>query len=102
MYCVFRNSNPEAVTTLLEAGAEVNARDELAWTPLMIAAYSSRNPEVIKALLDAGAATELKSDEGKTALDYARENKYLTNVEAFAEAYRKGSGSERSRSDQSD
>ncbi len=44
-----------AVESLLEAGAEVDARDKNGWTPLHWAAALSEAPAALEALLEAGA-----------------------------------------------
>ncbi len=49
------NLNPKIITILVNAGADVNGRDTLARTPLLLAAKYNKNPEVITALLNAGA-----------------------------------------------
>ena len=66
----------KAVAALISHGADVNARMEEDWTPLMLASYYG-NAKVVEALLDAGADKELKATsgrrEGNTALDIARD-----------------------------
>lgn len=58
------NSNPEVISVLLKAGAEVNARTPRdGRTPLMFAAKNN-NPEVISVLLAAGADVNAKEGEG--------------------------------------
>ena len=79
------NSNPEVITALLKAGAEVNARVEGGVTPLMIAAWHNSNPEVITALLKAGADAKAKDKSGKTALDYAIEKEKIFKTKASLE-----------------
>jgi len=45
-------SSPEVVKTLLDAGANVNAKDVRGMTPLMLAVSSeAQNPEVVSLLL---------------------------------------------------
>lgn len=52
----------ERVKALIAAGADVNATDELGWTPLMKACFNDEMdcgfPEVAQALIDAGADIE--------------------------------------------
>jgi ankyrin repeat protein len=74
------NGNPEIVKFLLEAGGEIDDRDSKGQTPLMLAARYNRNPQVITVLLKAGADVKLKSGEGKSALEYANENRALSEV----------------------
>ena len=68
MLAASRNPNPEVVTVLLRAGAEVNARTEPGFTPLMYAAMECANPEVITVLLKAGADIHSRSVSGWTPL----------------------------------
>jgi ankyrin repeat protein len=67
------NQNPEVITTLLKAGANINAQNELApcMTALIWAAVNNQNPEVIMRLLKAGADAKVKNSAGKTAFDCA-------------------------------
>ena len=76
MNAAWSNENPEVITVLLKAGAEVNASADYGETPLMRAAEKNTNPEVITVLLKAGADVNAKNNGGKTALDiYAKEQR---------------------------
>ena len=59
------------VTALLEAGADLKARDENGWTPLHVAAASSENPGIVTALLEAGADLKARDENGWTPLHVA-------------------------------
>ncbi|MCL1876223.1 MAG: ankyrin repeat domain-containing protein, partial [Synergistaceae bacterium] len=48
------NENPEVTSALINAGADVNAKDPLGLTALMIAAQYNENSEVTSALINAG------------------------------------------------
>jgi ankyrin repeat protein len=61
----------EQVTTRLDAGAPINARSTLDFTPLMEASRRGRN-EVVQLLVARGADLEYLSDAGNTALMLAR------------------------------
>ncbi len=55
---------------LLSNSADVEARDSLGWTALLIAAAAGQM-ENVTALLDAGAKVGAANDKGQTALHYA-------------------------------
>ena len=62
----------EMVSSLLQAGADVNARDSRALTPLMFAvATDFPSPQIVRALIQAGANVNLRDNTGETALDWA-------------------------------
>lgn len=60
------------VRMLLEAGAPVNVPHLGGGTPLHTAAFVGE-PEVLRMLLDRGADPRLTTDDGRTAIDIARE-----------------------------
>ena len=61
------DGNVTAVQNLLNAGADMNAREHEGETPLMYAAVAGKN-EVVKLLLDRGAAINAISSNRETAL----------------------------------
>ena len=64
---------PDLIRTLLDAGADVNAKDVRGMTPLMLALATDRQDRaVIGMLLDHGGDPQIKSHLGETALDWAR------------------------------
>ena len=63
MYGARNNQNPDAVSMLLKAGADLEASDKNGTTPLMLAAEYNENPEVITALLKAGADAKMKNGQ---------------------------------------
>ena len=79
------NTDPEVITTLLKAGADLEARDSSPYgmTALMGAAYTNRNPEVIITLLKAGADARAKDKGGRTAFDWAQRNFSLKGTDAL-------------------
>jgi ankyrin repeat protein len=84
MYAAWFNQNPQVITTLLKAGADINARDRYNnMTPLMYAAWFNQNPEVITTLLNAGADAKAKSSAGKTAFDFAQYKLKLIGTNAY-------------------
>ncbi|MBR1604047.1 MAG: ankyrin repeat domain-containing protein, partial [Synergistaceae bacterium] len=64
--------NPEVIKLLIDAGADVNARNEDGKTALMAAARYNQNPEVIETLVDVGADVNARNEDGETARDYAQ------------------------------
>jgi ankyrin repeat protein len=55
MYAAKCNTNPKVLSILIEAGAEVNARNGIRKTPLKIAKASNANAEILSTLIGAGA-----------------------------------------------
>lgn len=63
--------NVKVVEALLDAGAELEARQQDGFTPLMGAAAAGVT-EIVERLIGAGADKAARNDAGKTALDFAR------------------------------
>ncbi|HEY1338323.1 MAG TPA: ankyrin repeat domain-containing protein, partial [Bryobacteraceae bacterium] len=77
----------EAVEPLLQAKANVNARDIREMTPLMFAVASDRQTAAaVRRLLKAGADVNAKSKAGETALDWAKKFGQPEVLEALAAA----------------
>lgn len=82
MYAAQFNKNPEVITALLKAGADLKARDnDNQRTALMWAAQSTTNPDVITTLLKAGADIKQPDKDGFTPLMIAAQNN--TNPEVI-------------------
>jgi len=63
----------EIVRILLEASAEINARQEGGFTALMSAAQNGQ-VEMVQLLLERGAERALQTDDGRSAYDFADAN----------------------------
>ena len=70
------------IIALVDAGADVNARDRDGLTPMHIAAWFTDNPAVITALLNAGADPKAKDNGGRTPWYYAQYNKAIKGTDA--------------------
>jgi ankyrin repeat protein len=80
----YHNPNPGVITTLLKAGAELEARDPMyGITALGWAAGQTSNPEVITVLLNAGADPKAKDIDGYTPIYAARMNANLKGTDAL-------------------
>merc|ERR1712048_1276705 len=64
-----RSGNAECVALLVEAKANVNAKDEDGLRPLHFAAWDG-NLEVAAALIDGGADPEVLDEDNRGPLDY--------------------------------
>ena len=66
------NDDPDVITALVEAGANIHAQDtEWGATPLHWAAWSNGNPGIIIALLDGGADPNARDSRESTPLHAA-------------------------------
>jgi cytohesin len=82
LYYAAGEGTSEAVTILLEAGADLNTRTEMYQTPLHYAARFG-TPETVTILLDAGADAAMKDVDGKTPFDLAEENEDLKGTDTY-------------------
>jgi uncharacterized protein len=79
----YNKRNPAMMTALIIAGSDVNAHTKRGLTPLIIAIWFHQTPAVITELLKAGAHVREKDDNGRTALDWARNNEELKGSDAY-------------------
>jgi len=74
----------EMARFLISKGADVNHVDGNGMTPLLYASsIDFGSPAMIDMLLKAGARTDMKTKEGKTALDLARQYKHTHLIPAL-------------------
>ena len=81
----FKAAEASDVTRCLQAGANLEARTELGWTPLYQAAWSGTG-EAVTALLGAGADPNVRTEEGETPLHRAAMFGTVEAVTALLEA----------------
>ena len=70
LHAAVAGRDAEIVRTLVDAGADLDARQQAGVTPLMGAA-SGGSADLVRLLLDAGADTSLRDETGRTAADWA-------------------------------
>jgi O-glycosyl hydrolase len=94
-YGISRNVAGQRVKALIDAGANVNAKDAAGRTPLHYAAMMGQVDEldsraqialVAKTLIDNGANVNAKDNTGRTPLDYAKTNGYVPIQQAITAA----------------
>lgn len=76
------------LNVFMELGLPINSFYE-GKTPLMYAAEYGNSTKAIKVLLENNAVTSIRSSEGKTAYDYASENKKLAHDKTYWELNKK-------------
>ncbi len=78
------NGRTSEVLTLLDAGAEVNAKDPLGRTALLLA-IASGHVDTVQALVNAGASVNVKDWDGSTVLMQAAYGEHSQIVQALLE-----------------
>ena len=86
LHSAARGGNPAVVKTLIDADADLEARDNDRRTALHWAAVHNANPAVVKALTDAGADPNTCDEDGRTPLYAAVLNSNLMVVKALIDA----------------
>ena len=79
-----RNGHDTVIPLLLEADAQIDAQDNYGNTPLICASYYGKEAAV-RELLKGNPNLDLKDSDGKTALDYARQNNYQSVVDLLVD-----------------
>lgn len=65
-----KEGKTEAVHLLIQAGANIDVKDNYGVTPLMLASRWSGNEQIVAELIENGANIEAKDEDGDTALQY--------------------------------
>jgi ankyrin repeat protein len=78
-----KSERPEMIAVLVGLGADVHKRVSNGETVAMVAAQFNTTPGIIEALEAAGADFTARNDQGKTALDLAREHQNATAEKAL-------------------
>jgi ankyrin repeat protein len=68
---------------LVKTGARLDDRDTSGQTALILAVRWNPHPAIISALLTLGADAKLKSNEDKTAVEYARDVAGLKGTDVY-------------------
>lgn len=74
--------NVEVAAALLDAGADVNARDQSGHTPI----FAARSAGVVDLLLDAGATVNVAGDRGRTPLHTASLSRHVVVMNRLIES----------------
>lgn len=82
LFLAIEQKHTDTAKELISYGADLNAKDELGYTPLMYA-VAVDDPDMARFLLRYGADLTRKSQYGKTAMDYAKQLKRTNMVELF-------------------
>jgi len=73
-------NNTEKIKSLIENGADVNAKDDDGWAPLHYVSVSG-NKDITELLIKSGADVNIKQNDGLTLLHYASISGYKKIVE---------------------
>lgn len=68
-------SNPKVIAALIEAGADINARNYLGETPLIMAVLQNDNTRIFSQLITCGADIRICDWQGHNVMEYARREK---------------------------
>lgn len=82
MLAAKNNYNPKIISTLVDLGANVNARDFTGFTPLMYAAMFNGS-RIIEALIKEGADVNAVNAFNNTAFDCMKMGEYFSDSKGY-------------------
>ena len=68
-------SNPKIIEALVEAGSDINARNYLGETPLIMSVLQNQNTRIFSQLITCGADITICDWQGHNVMEYARREK---------------------------
>ena len=83
MHFAANEGHTEAITTLLEAGANPNQHTDGGYTALHIVAMGDHDVKAISALLDAGADPNQRTNGGLTPLELIKETSLIYKIDIW-------------------
>ncbi|WP_297095478.1 ankyrin repeat domain-containing protein [uncultured Draconibacterium sp.] len=86
LHTAIMSGNLEAVKQHIEAGTDINKKEQMSGSTPLIAAVSFNKTAIAKALIDAGADLNLKNNDGSTALHSAAFFCHLEIVQMLIDA----------------
>lgn len=77
-----KSTNPKVIEELIKAGCELNSRNYLGETPLIMAVNQNSETRVVSALIKAGADINAQDYQSHSVVEYARAKKrtYIINT----------------------
>lgn len=67
-----KSANPKVIESLIKAGSDLNSRNYLGETPLIMAVNSNEETRVVSALIKAGADINARDYQGHSVVEYAK------------------------------
>jgi len=84
LHVATRNNQPDMAKLLIEKGLDINAKNNLGATPLLIASLNGY-VDLVKLLLSSGADLRITNNNGRSPVEYAAYGKNITVYKLFFE-----------------